>query len=80
MPPGAQEDALVLDPARATALARALREAAELGDIMSVESIAEGLPRGSRYRIELERMADDFDLDGVQRLAQEIEKSANAAG
>jgi CheY-like chemotaxis protein len=65
-----------LTPSTAADLARRIREAVEIGDIMSLDGIAAELPKGSPYGGEITRLAGDFDLDGLERLAQELQERA----
>ena len=57
-------------------LAERIREAAGVGDIMDVRGAVEALPAAFPDRARLARMAEDFDLDGLIKLAQELEQGA----
>jgi len=58
--------------------AAGLREAAELGDVSGLAALCNELAAKSEafgpYRDRVIRMADDFDFDGVLKLAEELEK------
>ena len=77
---GAQPDEPVpeseLTGAELVELAQRIREAAGVGDIMDVKATVEGLPAGFPHRARLAGMAEDFDLEGLLRLARELEQRA----
>ena len=55
-----------------------IRAAADMGDVMQIASIAEELksatPSMTPFSDELIRLADDFDLDGIQSFMSEFDK------
>jgi len=57
-------------------IAERIRDAADMGDVMTLNAIAEEIAAHSNACVPLSRqivqMADDFDLDGIQKLAQEL--------
>ncbi len=57
-------------------LAQRIREGAEVGDIMDVKAALGELPTGFSFRGSFARMAEDFDLEGLARLASELERKA----
>jgi hypothetical protein len=67
-----------MSPDFANDAARRLREAAGIGDISELVSIAEELKFKSEafapYREKIVRLADNFDFDGILKLAEEMEK------
>jgi hypothetical protein len=56
---------------------RRLREAAEMGDVTEVVSIADKIASQvngfSPYRAKITQLADDFDFDGILELADQLE-------
>jgi PAS domain S-box-containing protein len=68
------------EPELARVTAQRLRDAADMGDVMGLNTIAEELKAQSDAYIPLgdriARMAEDFDLDGAAKLADELEKSS----
>jgi hypothetical protein len=42
---------------------------------MSLQEVAGSLPDGSRHSVEIARLAESFDLDGLEKLADELEKT-----
>ena len=56
--------------------AERLREAAELGDLTELETIAEEFkartPAFSEYAMLITQMAEDFDFDGILQLAERL--------
>jgi CheY-like chemotaxis protein/HPt (histidine-containing phosphotransfer) domain-containing protein len=60
-------------------IAKRIREAAEMGDVMALNAIAEEIKDQSGSRIPLSKqiiqMAEDFDLDGIQQLADTLDAS-----
>jgi PAS domain S-box-containing protein len=64
-------------PALAKRLADSIREAAEMGDITQVRSIAEGIRAQSNaftpLHDKLIQLVQDFDFDGILELADELE-------
>ena len=67
-----------LPRALAKEAATRLREAAELGDVYGLASICSELAAKSEafgpYKARVAQLADDFDFDGVLKLAGELEK------
>jgi PAS domain S-box-containing protein len=60
-------------------IARRIRDAAEMGDVMTLNAIAEEIKAHSDSCVPLSkqivRMAEDFDLDGIQKLADDLDAS-----
>ncbi|MBW2707001.1 MAG: Hpt domain-containing protein, partial [Deltaproteobacteria bacterium] len=62
---------------------RRLREAAEMGDVTEVVSIADEI--GSQaagfsiYRAKIAQLADDFDFDGILQLMDELDDTRDGA-
>ncbi len=58
-------------------IAKRIRDAAEMGDVMTLNAIAEEIKTYSDSCIPLSKqivqMAEDFDLDGIQKLADELD-------
>ena len=58
-------------------IAKRIRDAAEMGDVMTLNAIAEEIKTQSDSCIPLSKqivqMADDFDLDGIQKLADALD-------
>ena len=58
-------------------IARRIRDAAEMGDVMTLNAIAEEIKDQSDPCMQLSRkiiqMAEDFDLDGIQELADALQ-------
>jgi polar amino acid transport system substrate-binding protein len=58
-------------------IARRIRDAAEMGDVMTLNAIAEEIKDHSDscklLSIQMVRMAEDFDLDGIQKLADDLD-------
>jgi CheY-like chemotaxis protein len=58
--------------------AKRIRDAAEMGDVMTLDAIAEEIEAHSDSCIPLSKqivqMAEDFDLDGIQKLADALEE------
>jgi HPt (histidine-containing phosphotransfer) domain-containing protein len=67
-----------LPPALAKEAATRLREATELGDVSGLAVICRELAAKSEafgsYKARVAQLADDFDFDGVLKLAEELEK------
>jgi CheY-like chemotaxis protein len=67
-----------LPSALAKEAATRLREAAELGDVSGLATICSELSAASEafgpYKARVAQLADDFDFDGVLKLAEELEK------
>jgi CheY-like chemotaxis protein len=74
--PPAEGAAGALPPALAREAARRLREAAELGDVSGLAAICGELVATSEafgpYQAKVSQLADDFDFDGVLKLAEEL--------
>jgi CheY-like chemotaxis protein len=62
---------------------RRLRDAAEMGDVTEVVSIADEITSQANgflpYRAKIGQLADDFDFDGILQLTDELENSADLA-
>ena len=58
-------------------IAKRIRDAAEMGDVTTLTAIAEGIKTHSDACIPLGKqiiqLAEDFDLDGIQKLADELD-------
>ncbi|MGB9438499.1 MAG: response regulator, partial [Desulfobacterales bacterium] len=58
-------------------IAKRIRDAAEMGDVMTLNAIAEEITTHSDFCIPLSKqivqMAEDFDLDGIQKLAEALD-------
>ena len=65
-----------LAPQTANKAAMALREASDLGDVSALSAIAAELPANSYYAIEITRLSESFDFDGLMKLADELEAEA----
>ena len=78
-PPAAAEKAPgVLPPDLAREAAQRLREAAEMGDVSGLTAVCSELAAKSdafaAHKTRIIRLADDFDFDGILKLADELEK------
>jgi HPt (histidine-containing phosphotransfer) domain-containing protein len=72
------DEEIVAIPAElAQDIAKRIRDAAEMGDVETLNAIAEEIKDQSESCIPLSKqiiqMADDFDLDGIQKLADDLE-------
>jgi len=79
VPPSAAEKAPgALPPGAAREAAQRLREAAEMGDVSGLTAACSELTAASdafaAYTTRIIRLADDFDFDGILKLADELEK------
>jgi len=58
-------------------IAKRIRDAAEMGDVTALNAIAEGIKIHSDSCIplskQISKMADDFDLEGIQKLANDLD-------
>jgi CheY-like chemotaxis protein len=58
-------------------IAKRIRDAAEMGDVMTLNAVAEEIKTHSDSCIPLSKqivqLAEDFDLDGIQKLADELD-------
>jgi hypothetical protein len=58
-------------------IAKRIRDAAEMGDVTTLNAIAEGIKTHSDACIPLSKqiiqLAEDFDLDGIQKLAEALD-------
>ena len=58
-------------------IAKRIRDAAEIGDVMTLNSIAEEIKTHSESCMPLSerivQLAEDFDLDGIQKLANKLD-------
>jgi HPt (histidine-containing phosphotransfer) domain-containing protein len=74
-----QIDTVSPDIAKDTA--RRLREAAEMGDVTEIVSIGEEIASGNQafmpYKEKITQLADDFDFEGILKLAAELDKFAD---
>jgi CheY-like chemotaxis protein/HPt (histidine-containing phosphotransfer) domain-containing protein len=80
--PVAKDEATPLPPEVASKIAEQLREAVELGDVAELSQIASEL-RGQtgvsrRYAAEITKLAEEFDFDGLVRLADSLEASTGS--
>ncbi len=70
----------VLSPDIAQKTARRLREAAEMGDVSEIIAIGKDVFSSSgefsTYQDKMRQLAQNFDFDGIVRLADELEKQA----
>ena len=78
-PPAAAEKAPgPLPPDLAREAAQRLREAAEMGDVSGLTAVCNELAAKSdafaAHKTRIIRLADDFDFDGILKLADELEK------
>ena len=73
-----------LPPALAKEAAVRLREAAELGDVSGLAAICSELAAKSEafgpYQAKVAQLAEDFDFDGVLKLAEELEEGRADSG
>jgi HPt (histidine-containing phosphotransfer) domain-containing protein len=72
------DEEIVAIPAElAQDIAKRIRDAAEMGDVMTLNAIAEEIKAHSDSCVPLSKqivqMAEDFDLDGIQKLADELD-------
>jgi hypothetical protein len=60
-------------------IAKRIRDAAEMGDVTTLNAIAEEIKDQSDSCMQLSKqiiqMAEDFDLDGIQKLADDLDAS-----
>ena len=58
-------------------IAKRIRDAAEMGDVMTLNTIAEEIKAHSDSCVPLSKRivqrAEDFDLDGIQKLADDLD-------
>ena len=61
-----------------------LREAAELGDVSALAAICEELAAKAEafgpFQAKVAQLAEDFDFDGVLKLAEELEEGGADSG
>ncbi|HSO59822.1 MAG TPA: response regulator [Desulfobacterales bacterium] len=79
VPPAVAEKAAgALPPELAREAAHRLREAAEMGDVSGLTAVCSELAAKSgafvAHQTRIIRLADDFDFDGILKLAEELEK------
>jgi hypothetical protein len=59
-------------------MAKRMRDAAEMGDVMTLNAIAEEIKTHSDSCLplgeQIVQMAEDFDLDGIQKLAEALKE------
>ncbi len=67
-------EAIALLPDQARRVGAGLREAAEVGDVLELNAIAQALPADSPYAREITTLAQAFDTDGILRLADELQR------
>ncbi len=71
------EDFLAIPAEFAQHIAKRIRDVAEMGDVMSLSAIAEEIRNHSKSCIPLSemiiQMAEDFDIDGIQNLADRLD-------
>ena len=72
------DEEIVAIPAElAQDIAKRIRDAAEMGDVMTLNAIAEEIKTHSDSCVPLSKqivqMAEDFDLDGIQKLADDLD-------
>jgi hypothetical protein len=76
--PPAEGAAGALPPTLAREAAGRLREAAELGDVSALAAICDELAAKSEafgpFQAKVAQLAEDFDFDGVLKLAEELER------
>lgn len=76
--PTVRETAKVdLPKSQALELVRRIREAIDLGDVMSIHESAAALAGDTLYVARIGELADAFDFDGLLSLADEMEQQAN---
>jgi len=56
-----------------------LREAVNIGDVVELSASASGLPANSYYAVKIVELAEAFDFDGLNELADEMERGADAS-
>ncbi len=66
-----------LPKSQALELVRRIREAIDLGDVMSIHESAAALAGDTPYTARIGELADAFDFDGLLSLADEMEQKAN---
>jgi len=67
-----------MTPALARQTAEQLRNAVELGNISELKAVAEGLrPESDNFSSAILELTEDFDFEGILKLAEELEKTAN---
>jgi CheY-like chemotaxis protein len=80
----AEEAGVTLPPALAKEAALRLREAAELGDVSGLAAVCSELAATSEafgpYQAKVAQLAEDFDFDGVLKLAEELEEGRADSG
>ena len=71
------EEIAAIPPEFAHDITKRIREAAEMGDVMTLNAIAEEIKAHSDSCVPLSKqivqMAEDFDLDGIQKLADDLD-------
>ena len=66
-------------PELAKQTAERLRNAAEMGNITELKAIAEGLKSDSdQFSSTILQLAEDFDFDGILKLATELDGTASS--
>jgi two-component system sensor histidine kinase/response regulator len=78
----AEEKPAPLPPELAQEVAQRLRDAAESGDVTELAAIAAELTAradgGTFYGAEIQRLTEDFDFDGLLKLASNLDQAATA--
>jgi two-component system sensor histidine kinase/response regulator len=78
-PAGIEKGPGALPPEVARQAAHRLREAAEVGDVSGLTAVCSELAAGfgafGAYTTRILRLADDFDFDGILKLADELENT-----
>ena len=67
-------ETIALLPDQARRVGEGLREAAEVGDVLELNAIAQALPADSPYSRKLVTLTQAFDTDGILRLADELQR------
>ncbi len=82
LPRAAEDEAAPLPPELAQEVAQRLREAVETGDVTELAGIAAeltaGTGSGALYGAEIQRLTEDFDFDGLLKLAGKLDQTATA--
>ena len=69
-----EDSATALTPDRAAEMGNMLRDAVEMCNISQVHKLLELLPPGSSHRKKLSEMLDNFDFQGMEDVATELEE------
>jgi signal transduction histidine kinase/CheY-like chemotaxis protein/HAMP domain-containing protein len=68
-----------LPPKLARETAMRLREAVNIGDVVELSAAASVLPANSYYAVKILELTEAFDFDGLEALADEMERGADAS-